>query len=120
MPLSSALTTSSGMQSPAVFGTGLFLSSVGVAGIATGAYFFNGGHAACDAIDRSAMPSDAQIAACTTAVNKQVGGIIGLATGGAFFLAGIPAIVVGASSSSAAPRAAVLIGPLHVDLVVSF
>lgn len=125
-PRVSAASTSSGMQSPAVFGTGLFLSSVGVAGLATGAYFFSGGLGACDSIDRSRMPSDAQIDACTSAVTKQVGGIIGLASGGAFFIAGIPAIAVGASSASAndetpdAPRAAVLVAPLHVELVVSF
>ena len=118
------------MQSPAAFGTGIVLSSVGAAGLATGAYLFSGGHAACDALSPSAIASDAEVGACTSAVIRQVGGVVALVSGGAFFIAGIPAIAVGASSAGPsvrakdepddAPRAAVLVAPTHIDLVVRF
>ena len=129
-PLASAAPTGAGMQSPAAFGVGVFLSSVGAAGIATGAYLFSGGHAACDALDSSSIPSDAQVDACTGQVIRQVGGVVGLVTGGAFFIAGIPVMAVGASSArpndqardepNVAPRAALLVSPTHVDFVVTF
>jgi hypothetical protein len=129
-PRANAAPPPSGMQSPAAFGIGVFLSSVGAAGVATGAYLFSGGHAECDGLDASSTPSEARVDACTGQVIRQVGGVVALVTGGALFIAGIPMMAVGASSAGPgsqaqnepelAPRAALLVSPTYVDFVVTF
>src|SRR5690348_16694443 len=75
--------TSPGMQSPAAFGIGIFLSGVGAAGVATGGWLFASAGDPCGEIDRDSVPSDREISACQTGVNQKVGGVIAMVTGGA-------------------------------------
>lgn len=120
---SSGTARADGMQSPGAFATGVGLSSLGVAGLAIGGTMFSSGAGACDALPRDAMPSDTQIDACRAGVNQQVGGVIGLVTGGAFLLGGLPLLVVGAvPAGDDAGRAAVQVGvtPTSVELSLSF
>jgi hypothetical protein len=102
-----------GMQSPAAFGIGLFLSGVGAAGLATGGYLFASAGDPCGEISRERVPTSGEIADCQTGVNKKVGGVIAMVTGGAFFLGGIPLIAVGATPEDEQPktRATLDIGP---------
>ena len=129
--MAAALTTSgharaeeagAGMQSPAAFGVGLVLSSIGVAGVSAGGYLFASGSGACDGISRDRLPSDAEIAGCTAGVNQQLGGIVALVSGGGFFLGGIPVMAVGATpADDVAPVAVSLdVAPSGASLTFSF
>lgn len=95
--------SSGGMQSPAAFGIGLVLSGIGAAGIATGGYLFASAGDPCGDIPRDEVPTDREIGACQTGMNQKVGGVIGMVTGGAFLLGGIPLIAVGATPEDEKP-----------------
>ncbi len=84
------------MESPGLFALGFIFTSIGGAGLGVGGYFFNEGSGACDGISRDSLPTTAQVDACRTGVIQQVGGGVGLATGGIFVLAGLPLLIVGA------------------------
>ncbi len=111
-----------GMQSPAAFGIGIFLSGVGAAGLATGGYLFASSGEGCSNISRDRVPSENEIAGCQSDVNQQVGGVIGLVAGGAFLLGGIPLIVVGATPEDErpAPKVSLDLGPTSGALRVTF
>ncbi len=115
-----APTTGGGMQSPAAFAAGVFLSSAGTAGLIAGAYLFTSVDDACAGLDRGSIPSQSQVDACRGEVNSQIGGVVSMVTGGAFLLAGIPVLALGASPSDDAPTATVALGPTRATLVVSF
>jgi len=85
------------MQSPAALGIGVFLSSVGTAGLITGGYFFANAGNPCGGLSREREPTNAEVSACQTSVNAKMGGVIGMIAGGAFFVGGIPLIAVGAT-----------------------
>jgi hypothetical protein len=117
--------SSGGMQSPAMFGSGIVMSSAGAAGLITGAYLFTQGAGSCDGVSRDVLPSDAAVERCTAGVNQQIGGVFALATGGLLFLGSIPVIAVGASPSddkqrSSAIRALIGVAPGGASLTVSF
>ncbi|NUO50096.1 MAG: hypothetical protein HOV80_14670 [Polyangiaceae bacterium] len=116
--------TSPGMQSPAAFGIGIFLSGVGAAGVATGGWLFASAGDPCGEIDRDSVPSDREISACQTGVNQKVGGVIAMVTGGAFLLGGIPLIAVGATpedeKSSNTARVRLELAPTSGSLRVDF
>ncbi len=94
---------SGGMHSPAAFGIGLFLSTVGAAGLATGGYFFASAGDPCSDISTARIPTPNEIDACQTSVIKKAGGVVGMVTGGAFVVAGIPLIAVGATPEDEKP-----------------
>lgn len=96
---------SGGMESPGLFALGFIFSGIGATGLGVGGYFFNEGSGACDGISRSSVPSTAQVEQCRTGVIQQVGGGVGMATGGIFLLAGIPLMIVGALPEDDAPPA---------------
>jgi hypothetical protein len=109
------------MRSPPALGVGIFLSSVGSAGLAAGGYLFATGAGACDQLPTDQVPTERQVDACTAGVNRQVGGVVGLVTGGAFLLGGIPLLAVGASpvtreASTKKPRVALDVGPLSLGV----
>ena len=112
-----------GMQSPAMFATGVVMGSAGSAGLIAGAYLFTEGAGSCDGVSRATQPSDAQVDGCMAGLGQQVGGVIALITGGALFLGGIPVLAVGASPRDDAPRSAsalVRVAPGGASLTVSF
>ena len=111
-----------GMQSPAAFGIGLFLSGLGAAGLATGGYFFASSGEGCANLDRDRVPTEGEIAGCRSDVNQRVGGVIGLVAGGAFLLGGVPLIVVGATPEDErpSPRVTFDVGPTSGRLRVEF
>lgn len=114
---------SGGMESPGLFGAGVFFTSAGIAGLATGGYFFSKGSGACDDISRSSIPSEDQVLGCRDGVIQQVGGVVGMVTGGAFVLAGLPMMIVGGTSADDEPaprRVTVSVGPTSGQLSISF
>jgi hypothetical protein len=111
-----------GMQSPAMFGTGIVMGSAGAAGLITGAYLFTEGAGSCDGVSRDSLPSDAQVDGCMAGIGQQIGGVVALITGGALFLGGIPVLAVGASprDDGTRPAAMVRVAPGGASLTVSF
>ncbi len=109
------------MQSPGLFGAGLFFGALGIGGLAAGGYFYSAGSGACDGISMSSIPSAAQVDTCKTGIVQQVGGIAGMVTGGVFLIAGIPMIAVGATPEDPPPaRVGVHIGPTGGTFDVTF
>jgi hypothetical protein len=110
------------MRSPAVFGVGLSLTGLGIGGVIAGGALLSSGMDACDGISRDEVPKRSQIDACQSGVNEQLGGVVGLVTGGAFLLGGLPLIFVGASSTEVEPQPVVdvSVGPLSGSLRVRF
>ncbi len=113
---------SAGMSSPGAFGFGIVLSLFGVGGLGAGGYFFHAGGGACDGIDGSSVPSQAQIDACTTGTIEQVGGVVGLVAGGAFSIAGISLVIAGAipGDPPTRPRMSFDVGPDRAGVRISF
>lgn len=112
-----------GMQSPAMFATGVVMGSAGGAGLIAGAYLFAEGAGSCDGVSRASVPSDAQVDGCMAGLGQQIGGVVALITGGALFLGGIPVLAVGATPRDDAPRPAsalVRVAPGGASLTVSF
>lgn len=120
-------TTGGGISSPAMLGTGLVMSSAGIAGVATGAWLFTQGGDSCQGISRQAIssgdiPTEAEIDSCIAGVNQQVGGVIAMVTGGALLLGGVPVLAVGASPSDepGAAHAVLSVSPTGAALKVTF
>ena len=126
---------SGGPQSPGLIVFGSFMSLVGVGGLAAGGYFFGQDTAACDALlaaaeaasaaetaadSAASIPSDADIAACQGEVNQKVGGTIALISGGAFLLAGLPLLIVGATPDDPAPAVSFSVTTSSAALQVKF
>lgn len=111
-----------GMRSPFAFGLGLFLAGVGGAGLGVGAHFYMDGKEPCDALPREGFPSMQQIDDCISGANRQVAGVVSMVAGGAFVLAGIPLIIVGAvpAGDSDRPRLVVQAEPGGGRLRVDF
>ncbi len=113
--------TGGGMQSPAMFATGVVMGSAGAAGLVAGAYLFTQGAGSCDGVSRDSIPSDAQVDGCMSGIGQQVGGVVALITGGALFLGGIPVLAVGVSPKSDEPATAVVtVAPNGAALTVAF
>jgi hypothetical protein len=110
-----------GMRSPGLFGAGLFMTGAGAVGLGVGAHFFSQGSGACDGISETTIPTVADLEGCKTGVIEQVGGAVGMITGGAFVLIGVPLMIVGGTSDDPeAPQVAVSIGPSRASLSLSF
>ncbi len=111
------------LQSPAALGIGIFLSSVGTAGLITGGYFFANAGNPCGGLSREREPTNAEVSACQTSVNAKMGGVIGMVAGSAFFVGGIPLIAVGAAPDDDEPARARLrldVAPGGGTLTVAF
>ncbi|NUP11983.1 MAG: hypothetical protein HOW73_38545 [Polyangiaceae bacterium] len=98
-----------GMQSPFAFGLGLFLTGVGTAGLAVGGHLFTAGDDACEGLSPNAIPTLAQIDTCIEGTNQQVGGIVAMVTGGAFVIAGLPVMILGALPADRPESAKVIV-----------
>ncbi len=102
-----------GPRSPALIVTGLFMSAGGIGGLIAGGVLIGGSDGACSNLQDMAsaasnpksdaaaaeLPTDSEISACQAEVNRTVAGGIAIATGGAFVLAGLPLLIVGAMPS---------------------
>lgn len=99
-------TSSGGPKSPALIVAGLFMSAGGIGGLIAGGALLGGESGACSSLESAAaaasagtptaIPTDDDISACQAEVNRTVAGGIALVTGGAFVLAGLPLVIVGA------------------------
>ena len=102
-----------GPQSPALIVTGVFMSASGIGGLIAGGVLISGSDGACSDLQALAEaasnpnsdtadllpPTEGEISACQAEVNRTVAGGIALVTGGAFVLAGLPLLIVGATPS---------------------
>lgn len=108
------------MNSPGLFGAGLFMSGAGAVGLGVGGYFFSNGSGACDGVSTASLPSSAQIDTCRSGIIEQVGGTVGMVAGGAFLLVGVPMMIVGGTSNDDVPQVSVTLGPSRASLSLSF
>lgn len=109
------------MQSPGLFGVGLVFTGIGVAGLGVGGYFFSQGSGACDGLSLDSLPSASAVDTCRTGITQQVGGVLGMVTGGVFVIAGIPMIAVGATPDDPpAPRIGFAIQPTGATFDMTF
>jgi hypothetical protein len=122
---------SGGPTSPGLIVTGVFMMLVGSGGLIAGGYLFGGGTDNCDALlsaaetasptaDTSSIPDDTTIAACQAEVTRKVAGTVSMISGGAFFLAGLPLLIVGATPEDAPTQVSFKIGPTSGGLEVRF
>jgi hypothetical protein len=126
---------SGGPQSPGLIVLGSFMSLAGAGGLIAGGYLFGQDTAACDALlaaaeaasaadsaadSASSIPSDADIAACQGEVNQKVGGTIAMISGGAFLLAGLPLLIVGATPEDPSPAVSFTVTTTSAALEVKF
>lgn len=102
-----------GPRSPALLVTGLIMTSGGIGGLIAGGVLISGSDGACANLQEMAaaasnpksdaasadLPTDGEISACQAEVNRTVAGGIAIVTGGAFVLAGLPLLIVGATPS---------------------
>jgi len=122
---------SSSMQSGAMFGFGLGMMTVGAAGIVTGAAAYTS-LSSCDDLRTKPLGdiTRADLDSCSSEPFQRVGAIVGIATGGAFFLAGVPLAIFGGVSRAderastnpgeTEPTVSASIGPTGGALRVSF
>jgi hypothetical protein len=122
---------SAGPTSPGLIVTGVFMMLAGGGGLIAGGYLFGGGTDNCDALlraaetasptaDASSLPDDNTIAACQAEVTRKVAGTVSMISGGAFLLAGLPLLIVGATPEDAPTQVSFKVGPTGGGLEVRF
>jgi hypothetical protein len=122
---------SGGPTSPGLIVTGVFMMLVGSGGLIAGGYLFGGGTDNCDALlsaaesasptaDASSIPDDNTIAGCQAEVTRKVAGTVSMISGGAFLLAGLPLLIVGATPEDAPTQVSFKVGPTGGGLEVRF
>jgi hypothetical protein len=122
---------SGGPTSPGLIVAGVFMMLAGSGGLIAGGYLFGGGTDNCDALlsaaetasptaDTSSIPDDTTIAACQAEVTRKVAGTVSMISGGAFLLAGLPLLIVGATPEDAPTQVSFKVGPTGGGLEVRF
>lgn len=117
---------SSSMRSGAVFGFGMGMMTVGAAGVVAGA----AGYASISSCDDLRTMSAGDITrdhleSCESEPFQKVGAIVGMATGGALFLVGLPLSIFGGSShpdevASEKRKVTASVGPTGGSLSLTF
>jgi hypothetical protein len=99
--------TEPAMRSGVVFGLGVGMMTVGAAGVVTGAAVFTSREDACDGLrEKGADLTRDDVDSCVAATHQQIGSIVGMATGGAFFLFGLPLAIFGGTTPAKKEAAA--------------
>lgn len=122
---------SGGPTSPGLIVAGVFMMLAGGGGLIAGGFLFGGGTDNCDALiraaenasptaDASSLPNDNPIAACQAEVTRKVAGTVSMISGGAFLLAGLPLLIVGATPEDAPTQVSFKVGPTGGGLEVRF